>query len=33
VLPDEGLKLKAQLWRTVKYTEVTPEAATKVAAK
>ncbi|MFZ5495043.1 MAG: transglutaminase-like domain-containing protein [Verrucomicrobiota bacterium] len=33
VLPDDALGLKAQLWRTVKYTEVTPEAATKVAAK
>ena len=33
VLPDEGLKLKAQLWRTVKYTEVAPDAAAKVAAK
>lgn len=33
VLPDDALKLKAQLWRTVKYTEVAPEAAAKVAAK
>jgi transglutaminase-like putative cysteine protease len=34
VLPDDGLKLKAQLSRTVKYTEIKPaEATTKVAAK
>ncbi len=33
VLPDDALKLKAQLSRTVKYTEVAPEAAAKVAAK
>ncbi len=33
VLPDDALKLKAQLSRTVKYTEVAPEAGTKVAAK
>ncbi len=32
VLPDDALGLKAQLWRTVKYTEVAPEASTKVAA-
>jgi hypothetical protein len=33
VLPDEAFNLKAQLSRTVKYTEIAPEAATKVAAK
>jgi hypothetical protein len=33
VLPDELFKLAAQLSRTVKYTEVRPEAAPKVAAK
>ncbi|HEX2862707.1 MAG TPA: transglutaminase domain-containing protein [Lacunisphaera sp.] len=32
VLPDEGLKLKAQLSRTVKYTEIKPADVTKVAA-
>lgn len=32
VLPDDALGLKAQLSRTVKYTEIAPEAATKVAA-
>ena len=33
VLPDDALALKAQLTRTVKYTEVTAAAATQVAAK
>ncbi len=33
VLPDDALALKAQLSRTVKYTEIKPDAATQVAAK
>lgn len=33
VLPDDARALKAQLSRTVKYTEVVPAAATSVAAK
>ena len=31
VLPDDALGLKAQLWRTVKYTEIKPAEVTKVA--
>lgn len=33
VLPDDALQLKAQLWRTVKFTEVPPAAGSQVATR